>query len=252
MSLKIFLWNLQIFFQAFVSSFYVLSVSHSIWLTSFRCLLFNTNWAKCPFWFELWILVLLTSVLVLISFLLWRELHQNSIQWKSSSLERISRGQINSSTQSTLDSTVFIKLLHTEIFFIFWFDDWLLRSSFSLKSWSFKVRYSMKSLNCGKVCVECFHAQRGRKMIFLKMNFIVHTKIPDTEIDASTSPLRPFKNMRAYPTNSKFGSSSHYISFWSWWCLSSFLQNSCLYDIRKKLLRIHQSYLLPGNKRHWK
>ena len=55
-------------FQGFVSSFCVLSAHLSIWLTSFRCFVFNTNWAKRSFWFELSLSVLLTSVLVLISF----------------------------------------------------------------------------------------------------------------------------------------------------------------------------------------
>ena len=66
------LWRLSSsivrYFSRFVSSFCVLSAPHSIGQTSFHCLVFNTNRAKCYFWFELSVLILLISVLVLISF----------------------------------------------------------------------------------------------------------------------------------------------------------------------------------------
>ena len=208
-------------FQDFVSSFWVLSAHLIIWLTSLRCLVFNTNWAKPPFWFELLLSVFLTSVLVLISFNVF------FFCGESSSTTHFSGYSFGGGSFTRGGENYFFYSIHFEsndackitpywnIFqLLFW---WLISQfSFSLKVWSSKVRCSMKSLNCGKVCVESFQAHRGRKIIFF---------------------------------NSKYGSSSLYISFWSWCYLSSFLQNPCLYDIRKKSLRIHQSYLLPENKK---
>ena len=109
-------------------------------------------------------------------------------------VEGVSAGgvTITSSIESTLDPTVLLKLLHIEIFFSSWFDDWLLSFSFTLKVWSSKVRCSMKSLSCGKVCVESFHVHRGRKMIFLKLNIVIHTNIPEIVINAYTLPPRPY------------------------------------------------------------
>ena len=162
-------------FQDFVSSFWVLSAHLIIWLTSLRCLVFNTNWAKPPFWFELLLSVFLTSVLVLISFNVF------FFCGESSSATHFSGYSFGGGSFTKGLENYFFYSIHFEsndackitpywnIFqLLFW---WLISQfSFSLKVWSSKVRCSMKSLNCGKVCVESFQAHTGRKIIFLIAN----------------------------------------------------------------------------------
>ena len=107
--------------------------------------------------------------------------------------------------------------------FLFWC--LIFHLQFQFEVWGSKVRCSMNSLKCGKICTKMFQAQGGRKMDFLKMNFVIHSNSPDTVINAPTFPPRPYKNICAYAPNSKFGSSCIYLVYvkwcwtWNWICV---------------------------------
>ena len=197
LSFKVFLCNLQIFFKVlfllfvFFQLILVFDWHHSVVSFSIQTeqnALFDLNFRFQFFLLRFW------SWFPLIFFSIAERALAQLTSLEIATVEGVSAGGVTITfcIQSTLDPTVLLKLLHIQIFFSSWFDDWLLSFSFKLKVWSSKVRCSMKSLSCGKVCAESFHVHRGRKMIFLKINFVIHTNIPETVINAYTLSPRPY------------------------------------------------------------
>lgn len=70
----------------------------------------------------------------------------------------------------------------------------------------------------------------GRENFYFskKENRFLH-EYADTAIDALRLPPRQHKNLRADLSKSKFGPSSFFISFWSWWYLSIFCKTLFLW-----------------------